>query len=93
MVLVKIMKRKDASSLVVAIAVGMALGQFMASVAFPLTYKLIPMNAEFSGGIGGGWKQEYLNPLVTFLIQLILLEVVVRVAVVIRELVVKNRPR
>ncbi len=93
MVLVKILQRKDAASLVVAIAVAMALNQFVSAVAFPLTFKLVGSDNEFGAFTGTGWKQEYLNPLVAFVIQLVLLEVVARLALAGREAVVKNRPR
>ena len=78
MTLVNILKRKDASSVMVAVV-----------VAFIVSQPLLQVTSHLAGKISGlkdgqyfgysppnvGWKGEYLYPVVSVILQLILLEI------------------
>lgn len=94
MVLVKILKRGDAASIIVAIVLAMSI-----SNAFSIMFMDI---AGWVAGIGedvnmyqgfseGGWRTTYLFPVVTLVLQLIALELVARVAIYAREQAIKLR--
>jgi len=78
MVLVKLLKRKDASSVLVAVLVALIVWQ-------PLMQETARLSAKISGLSGGqfsaysapgsGWKGEYLFPIVSVIVQLIVLEI------------------
>jgi len=77
MVLVKMLKRRDASSVLVAILVALIVWQ-------PLAEETARLSAKISGVSGGqyaysapgaGWKGEYLMPLVSVVVQLLVLEI------------------
>ncbi len=73
MVLLKVLKRKDASSVVVAVAVGLALLQFVTAVTAHLASWISGTN-QFAPN-GQGFKSEYLYPAVSFVLILLALEV------------------
>lgn len=78
MVLIKVLKRRDASSVVVAILLAMILEQPLVSVTGRLASWISDLHSNQGygfGGFGGGWKQEYLFPIVWALVQIIILEV------------------
>lgn len=72
MLLVKILKRKDASSIIVAIYVGWALLQFGQTITNKWAISLSHVNY---GPQPYHWKQDYLLPVVWLLLELIVLEV------------------
>jgi hypothetical protein len=79
MVLIKILKRKDASSVVVAVLIAMIVQQPL----FMLTGKpasiisgLDSNSGGFYYGPGGGWQTQYLYPVVWVLVQLLALEII-----------------
>ena len=78
MVLVKILKRRDASSVIVAILIAMIASQPLSSVTMSLASKISFLhNGQQYGyvGPGGGWKNEYLFPIVWAALQLLILEI------------------
>ena len=78
MVLVKVLKRKDAASVVVAVVVGLVLLQFVTAVTtHPSGWISGLQSGQYasSGAPGTGWKGEYLYPTVAAALQLIALEV------------------
>jgi hypothetical protein len=78
MVLVKILKRRDASSVVVAVLVAMILAQPISDVTTRLAAKISSLhNGQYVGYAypGSGWKGEYLYPVIWAVLQLILLEI------------------
>jgi hypothetical protein len=87
MILVRILQRRDAASLVVAIAAGLAVAQFVAAVMSPLSAMLSGMDRV------GGFREDYWQPLLFFILQLVALEVLARVAILIRSQLVSRRPR
>jgi hypothetical protein len=75
MVIVQILKRKDASSVVVAIVLGLILLTLLSSVTGELSAK-ISGTADLGGYAGSpSWKLTYLQPVVAAALQVIALEV------------------
>ncbi len=85
MVVVRILQRRDAASLVVAIAAGLVVGQFVSSITNHLSDVLsgVDSNASF--------KTAYWQPIVTFVLQLVVLEILARLAVAARAELVRKR--
>lgn len=84
MLLVKILKRRDASSILVAILVALILTQPIGEVTTRLAAKISDLsNGQYTGyaASGSGWKGEYLYPVVWALLQLILLEILAWIVV------------
>lgn len=82
MVLVKILKRRDASSVIVAIILAMLLIQPLNAVTSTLAGRLSGLHSGQYPGYtfpGAGWKGEYLYPVVQLVLEIILLEIVVRI--------------
>jgi hypothetical protein len=78
MVLVKILKRKDASSVLVAILIAMIVSQPLNLTTTHLASKISGLhNGQYFGygGPGSGWKGEYLFPIVWAILQLLILEI------------------
>lgn len=94
MYIVKVMKRKDASSVVVAILLAMMLSQLLMFVTGELSAKISGLNNEDGGfyyGAGGDWKVTYLQPFVSVLLQLLALEVLLRLVVWLRPMFVRKQ--
>jgi hypothetical protein len=72
MVLVKILKRKDASSVIIAIIAAMFLSQFIQAITNRWGIKLAHVNY---GSQYFHWKEDYLLPVVWLLLELLVLEV------------------
>jgi hypothetical protein len=68
----KVLKRRDASSVVVAVVIGLILAQLLPS----LTERLASVLSGVDVSVGAGWQDQYLQPVVNALLQLLLLEVV-----------------
>lgn len=78
MTLVKILKRKDASSVIVAILVAMTIYQPLSMVlGRPVGLILGLEDGQYMSYSypGGDWKTNYLHPVLTALVQLLVLEV------------------
>jgi hypothetical protein len=78
MLLVKILKRKDASSVLVAVLIALIVWQPLAQETAKPAAKLLGLNnnqyLSYSPP-GGDWKSAYLYPLVSVVLQLIVLEI------------------
>jgi hypothetical protein len=70
------MKRKDASSVVVAVTLALILWQLLPALTGHLANKISGLN-----DVTGDWKAVYLMPVVAALLQVILLEIVIRLYV------------
>lgn len=77
MVAVQILKRKDASSLIVAIALAMIGFAVIGDITAHLSHVL----SGLSDSYGGDFKSNYVLPLVSFALQLIALEVFLRLII------------
>jgi len=97
MYIIKVMKRKDASSIVIAIWLAMSLMQLTTMPTYRLTNWLSGVGAHnWMGGMYGGtpgpdWRSEYLSPVISFLVQVIVLEVLIRLFVMIHPLFVRKK--
>lgn len=74
MVLVKILKRRDAASVVVAILLAMIISQPLSVATGSLASRIVDVHNN-GYGFGAGWKNEYLFPVVWAVLQLIILEI------------------
>jgi flagellar biosynthesis protein FlhB len=78
MVLVKVLKRRDASSVVVAILVAMILFNLVQTITAKWAGSLSGLsNNQYASYMspGTGWKGQYLYPVVYALLELLVLEV------------------
>jgi hypothetical protein len=89
MVLIKILKRRDASSIVVAILIAMIVSQPLSMMTGKPASIISGISGDqgyFYGGPGGDWQNQYLFPVVWALLQLLILEILGWI------LVLANRP-
>jgi hypothetical protein len=96
MILVKVMKRKDAASVLVAIVIAMAVTQFLSIVTMQPAAKLAGLGQSGDGSFfsyPNGWRGNYLQPAVTLLVQLVAFEVLAWVFVLVHRLAVKLHNR
>jgi hypothetical protein len=69
---IKVLKRKDASSVVVAVVVALVLYQLLPGLTNELAQTLSGNDVT----VGAGWQVQYLQPVVHAVLQLVLLELV-----------------
>jgi flagellar biosynthesis protein FlhB len=84
MVLVQVLKRKDASSVVVAVVVAMVLYQVVQTIPAKWAGWLSGLqDGQYTTYTNGNtdWKGQYLYPIVFAILELLVLEVVVRLYV------------
>lgn len=77
MVLIKILKRRDAASVVIAVVLAFLLIQLLSSLTMRTAALLAGLDTNIfggNGGPGGGWRAEYLQPVVSFFLSILLLE-------------------
>ena len=87
MVLVKILKRKDAFSVLVAVLLAMIISQPLTSTTIPLTNKIVANHGSGPYGTGvGSWNNKYLFPIVWALLQILILEILGWVYIIGRKL-------
>ncbi len=94
MYVIKVLKRKDAASVVIAIWLAMQLMQLTTTPTSRLIGKITGLGDsgyQSYGGYGGGWRNEYLYPFVSFVVQLIALEILIRVFTFVHPLVVRKK--
>ena len=87
MVLVKILKRKDAATLIVAIVIAGIISQLFAMTLLEPAAKLT--GSDTFGPGGPGWQAQYLQPIVQALLQLIALELLARITIAINAMTKK----
>lgn len=88
MLLVKILKRKDASSVLVAVLIALVLWQPLAEVTARLSTYLSGLPANGYGSYyvpNGDWKGQYAMPVVSVIVQLLLLEILCWVYVFVKD--------
>ena len=92
--IVKVLKRKDAASVVLAVTIGMILLQLVTTVTPELAGKISGLeegqyvNYSFPGAT---WQSAYLFPVVSAALQLIALEILVWLYVGVHGLVAKKK--
>ena len=76
MVLVNVLKRKDASSIVVAVLVALILIEPITTVTSQLASKISGLPYGLQNGSGGGstFKTDYLLPVVSAILEVLVLE-------------------
>lgn len=73
----KVLKRRDAASVIVAVVIAMILWQMVSSVTNPLAGQLSGLSdGQYGAPFPGGWQSQYLQPIVWAALQFIVLEVV-----------------
>jgi len=81
MVLIKVLKRKDASSVLVAIILAMIISQPLTTTTMRISSKISDLGNNGPYGGGGDWKTQYLFPIVWALVQIVVLEILGWIAV------------
>lgn len=89
MAIEKVLKRKDAASVIVAVVVGLVLFQFLSNVSNELANNFSAVERPALGTIG--WQDHYLVPFMAMAIQLALLELVIWVYSIANKAVSKNK--
>jgi hypothetical protein len=90
MVLVRVLKRKDAASVVVAIVIAMILAQLISSVTGRWAGMLSGLDdGQYFGSAppGSSWQGEYLYPVLWAALQLLVLEILGWIYVLARSMV------
>lgn len=96
MYIVKVLKRKDAASVMLAIILSLILLQPLQSIPSGWAAKLViesgtdPLQTSYFPG-QGDWKLVYAYPLLTLIIQLVLIEIGLRLFVYIRGGLVRRK--
>jgi hypothetical protein len=90
MVLVKVLKRKDAASVLVAVVLALIISSYLPSLLFEVSSKISGVESLY-GTSGGDWKNTYLQPTVLFILEVLLLEVLARIFIALRGAWIKNR--
>lgn len=88
MYIVKTLKRKDAVSIIVSIVLGMILVQMLPSLTSRLA-QVLSGDKVSSTTIGAAWQSQYLFPILSALLQVIALELVLRVYVALHNMMNK----
>lgn len=94
MYIIKVLKRRDAASVVVAIILAMTFAQTIFLPVSQLSYKLANISntsSNYGGGYGGGWRDTYLTPLIELVLTVIVLEILIRLFVYVRPMLVRKR--
>ena len=92
--IVKVLKRKDASSIAVAVAIAWFFVMWAPTMVGKLSGILsgVEDNQYYSYSVpGSDWKVAYLQPTIMFLLELVLLEVAIRLVVIFRRVLVRKR--
>jgi hypothetical protein len=82
---VKVLKRKDASSVVVAVVLAMILGQAVQTFSDRPAAWL-----SGSSSLGGGWRAGLWAPLLTLVVELIVFELLIRAYVWLADMQAKK---
>lgn len=84
MVLVRVLERRDAASLVVAIAAGLVIFSFVTSVTAHLTAVISGIDTDES------FRTAYWQPIVAMVLQLVALELLARLVIAVRPTIDKR---
>lgn len=74
MLFIEVLKRKDASSVVVSIVLGLALVEFFSIITADLSSTLSGID-----GSTGSWQTLYLQPVISLVLKVVALELAIRV--------------
>ena len=85
---IKVLKRRDAASVTVAVVLAMALMNFLSAISVGLANFVTGLSDD---RMSSGFNEQYLFPLALLLFELIFLELALRFAVWLRPMIIKNR--
>ncbi len=88
MVLVRILKRKDASSVIVAIVLAFIVAEVVSRMTVSLAGKLSGIGSDLPAF---AWRGSFAFPILSLILQVIVLEILVRAAIIIRAALVRGR--
>lgn len=94
MLFIRILQRKDAAAIILAVALGLAVAQFMSVVALGVSQLL---DAAINGNIGGkngytyDWRASLFNPAMLLFLQVTILELLARIVIGLRRLLRAGR--
>lgn len=94
MAIIKVLKRRDASSVVVAVTIATILAQLLPSTVGNLASKILNLkDGTFLGysAPGASWVVQYVYPFVLAILELILLEVLIWIYVGLHSLVTNKK--
>ena len=83
MVTIKVLKRKDGASLVAGVILAVITASFVSAITQSLAQKISYSN--LNNYSGPSWQVAYLYPLVWFLLELIVVEIIVRIYVALHD--------
>lgn len=86
MVIIKVLKRGDAASLIVGIAMALIGAGVITAISSSVAGSLVS-----GGDVTPGFAQGYVLPLVTFVLQLVLLELSLRAIIFLRAAYLKSQ--
>lgn len=88
MLIIKVLKRKDGSSVVVAVVLALLLLTLLSAWSMEATYKLTNEAGMYGGpaSFSGGWKNTYLYPAISTAVQLVILELLLWVWVILKSI-------
>lgn len=94
MLIVKVLKRKDAASITVAVVLGLIVSQVLPNLVAQLSGVLSGLNDNqyyTYANPSAGWQGRYLQPVISAILQVIVLELLIRLVVAIRPVFVSKR--
>jgi hypothetical protein len=89
---IKVLKRKDAASVLVAVVLAMVLVTFLNTATADLAGKVAMLeDGQFGYAFpGSGWKAQYLHPFAWMVLQVLLLELILWLVVLVRPVFVRK---
>ena len=93
MYIVKVLKRRDAASVIVAVVLAMVIVNVLPLLTSELAGTLANAEEVYSYGSGysgGGWRTAYLAPIISLFLQVVLIEIGLRLAVAMRSVFVRR---
>lgn len=96
MAIVDVLKRKDGATVLVAILVAMVLNQPLSMIGGQLTSLLLGAEEGGTGGFfyaapGAGWEVAYAQPIIWALVQLLIIELMIRLYGLLKSSLTKKR--
>lgn len=94
MYIIKVLKRRDAASVIIAIWIALSLNMLVSLPTYRLANWVAGIGTSNYNGMYGpsqGWRNEYLNPVVSFVLQIIVLEILIRLFVWVHPMFVRKR--
>ena len=87
----KVLKRKDAPSVSIAVVMAIAFTYFLAAVSSQPAVRLAGLGNNPNYRNSMNWQESYLVPFMTLVVELVLLEISVRLIVWLRPLAVRKK--